>query len=89
MTLYKHVMNEGPIKARTDDVRLAKGKYLTIIDGDDSLIHKNVLYNALKIAEMGKLDIIEFKSASYRNRTFLEIVNDHKLINITGIVYQP
>jgi len=38
-------MNEGEIKSRTDGIRKAKGKYITIIDGDDALIHKNILKN--------------------------------------------
>ena len=38
-------MNEGKMKSRTDGIRKAKGKYITIIDCDDALIHKNILKN--------------------------------------------
>ena len=41
--LISHDMNEGEMKSRTDGIRKAKGKYITIIDGDDALIHKNIL----------------------------------------------
>ena len=40
----KHESNDGKIKSRSDGVRIAKGKYITIIDGDDSLSNKNILY---------------------------------------------
>ena len=36
-------MNEGEIKSRADGIRKAKGEYITIIDGEDALIHKNIL----------------------------------------------
>ena len=42
IVLLTHDMNEGSIKSRTDGVRLAKGKYITIIDGDDALAHKDI-----------------------------------------------
>ena len=34
----KHESNDGKIKSRSDGVRIAKGKYITIIDGDDALM---------------------------------------------------
>jgi len=43
--LISHDMNEGEIKSRTDGIRKAKGNYITIIDGDDALIHKNIFKN--------------------------------------------
>ena len=87
--ILKHDSNEGPIKSRTDGVLLAKGKYITIVDGDDSFSHKNILYNSLTIAKIGKIDVVEFKSAYYRKNKFKEIVNSYQLINITGVIYQP
>ena len=45
--LISHDMNEGEMKSRTDGIRKAEGKYITIIDGDDALIHKNILKNFL------------------------------------------
>ena len=41
--LIEHDANEGMIKTRTDGVRIAKGKYITSIDGDDTFIHKDIL----------------------------------------------
>ena len=40
----KHESNDGKIKSRTDGVKIAKGKYITIIDGDDSLSNEFILY---------------------------------------------
>ena len=54
----KHESNDGKIKSRSDGVRIAKGKYITIIDGDDSLSNKNILYNSYNIAKMANLDIL-------------------------------
>ena len=59
--LLKHSSNYGKIKSRSDAISLAKGKYITIIDGDDALAKKNILFNSLSIAKIGNLDIIEFK----------------------------
>ena len=43
--LITHDANEGTIKSRNDGIRKAKGKYITIVDGDDALIHKDILKN--------------------------------------------
>ena len=87
--LSRHDTNWGPIKSRTDGVRLAKGEYITIMDGDDAFIHKDILYNSLYIAKMGNIDVVEFKASYYKNGKFKEVVNSYSLINITGIIYQP
>ena len=54
----RHQSNDGKIKSRSDGVRIAKGKYITIIDGDDSLSNENILYNCFSIASLSKLDIL-------------------------------
>ena len=48
----KHESNDGKIKSRSDGVRLAKGKYICIIDGDDALSHKDILYNLENIKNL-------------------------------------
>ena len=35
------------MKNRIDGFRKAKGKYITAVDGDDALIQKDILKNAL------------------------------------------
>ena len=87
--LVKHESNEGKIKTRTEGIKIAKGKYITIIDGDDSFIHKNILNNSLYIANLADLDIVEFKGSYYRKGEFKGNVNNYDIINITNIVYQP
>ena len=87
--LMKHESNEGKIKSRTDGIKISKGKYILIIDGDDALIHKNILTNSLYIANLADLDVVEYKASYYRKGEFKGNVNNYKYINITDIVYQP
>lgn len=53
----RHESNDGKIKSRSDGVRIAKGKYITIIDGDDALAKENIIYNSFTIANLAKLDV--------------------------------
>ena len=87
--LISHDKNEGAIKSRSDGIRDATGKYITIIDGDDTLIHKDVLKNCLYIARKGNLDVVEFRAGKYKNGIFEGIVYDYKHINLEKIIYQP
>ena len=87
--LISHNSNEGTIKSRTDGIKKAKGKYITIIDGDDSLIHKDILKNCLYIAQKGNIDVVEFRGAFFLNGKFKGIVNDYNDINVENILYQP
>ena len=89
IVLLTHDMNEGSIKSRTDGVRLAKGKYITIIDGDDALAHKDILNHSLYIAQKGDIDVIEFKAASFKKRKYRTVVNSYPKINLTNIIYPP
>jgi len=89
IVLLTHDMNEGSIKSRADGVRLAKGKYITIVDGDDALAHRDILNHILYIAQKGNIDVIEFQAASFRNRQFRTVVNAYSMINLTNIVYPP
>ena len=89
--IIKHLINYGKIKSRTEAIKLAKGKYFTIIDGDDALAQDNILYNCLSIAKIGNLDIIEFRLISFYNKSFKTDENNvDKIKNINRrIVYQP
>ena len=78
--LLNHDTNEGKIKSRTDGIRVAKGKYITIIDGDDTLIHQNILNNSLTLANLGKLDVVEFKALMYRNGVFRKVLNNFEIM---------
>ncbi len=89
IVLISHDMNEGPIKTRSDGVRFAKGTYVTIIDGDDAFIHKDILKNCLYIAQKGNIDVVEFRGAFFLNGKFKGIVNDYNYINVENILYQP
>ena len=89
IVLITHDMNGGSIKSRADGVRAAKGKYITIIDGDDALAHKDILNHSFYVAEKGNIDVIEFQAASFKNKKFRAVVNNYSKINLTNIIYQP
>ncbi len=86
--LIKHEVNKGTIKSRSDGIKIANGKYITVIDGDDALIHKDILLHSLYVATLGKLDVVEFKMFIYKNRKFIKWHNKY-LINTYDIIYQP
>lgn len=89
--MISHDSNEGTIKSRADGIRKAKGKYITILDGDDAFIHKDILNNCLYIAQKASLDVIEFGAGRYVNEKFKGIVYNYEneLINVKNIIYQP
>ena len=86
--LIKHEVNKGTIKSRSDGIKIANGKYITVIDGDDALIHKDILLHSLYVATLGKLDVVEFKMLIFKNRKFIKWHNKY-LINTYDIIYQP
>jgi len=81
--------NVGKMKSRADGIRKAKGKYITIIDGDDAFIHKDILKNCLYIEQKANLDVIEFRAGQYTNGQFTGLVYDYNPLNIENILYQP
>ena len=87
----KHESNDGKIKSRSDGVRIAKGKYITIIDGDDSLSNKNILYNGFTIAKMANLDIVQFRFALFNKKICINLNSNLDYIqNLKNrIIYQP
>ena len=89
--MIEHHFNEGKIKSRSEGIRLSKGKYITVVDGDDALIHKNILFNSFYIGNFANLDIVEFKIAKYNAKNFLGILTSYKYIkNVEQkIIYQP
>ena len=84
--LISHDTNEGEMKSRVDGIREAKGKYLTIIDGDDALIHKDILKNSLFIAQKANLDAVEFQGILYKEGKPMKIIYDYHDKNISNII---
>ena len=87
--LKEHDANRGMIKARTDGARIAKGKYITSIDGDDAFIHKDILKNSLYIAEKGNLDIVEFSKYIFYGGRFKQKSYEFPELNLSYIIKQP
>ena len=86
--MIKHETNLGKIKSRSDGIRIANGKYITVLDGDDALIHKDILLHTLYVANLGDLDIVEFKIIIYKNGTFRNWHNRYPS-KTNDIIYQP
>jgi len=87
--LIEHDTNEGTIKTRTDGIRKAKGKYITIIDGDDAFIHKDILKNSFYIAQKSKIEALEFKTCIYSEGKFKQTINTYPFTDMKKIIYQP
>ena len=45
----KNQSNKGKIASRSEGIKIAKGNYVLLIDGDDALSHKNILYILLHL----------------------------------------
>ena len=85
--LFKHEdNNEGIMISRNEAIRMAKGKYITVLDPDDTFIHKDILNYSLHVAEMANLDVVEFYSALYKNKVFQGYYHKH---GDYPIIYQP
>lgn len=50
--------NYGAMKSISETIKLSEGKYITIIDGNDWLVTRDILFNCNNIAEIAKLDAI-------------------------------
>ena len=87
IVMVNHDTIEGIMKIRSEGIKLAKGKYITALDGDDAFIHKDILYNSLQVANIGNLDMVEFYTSMYKNGKFLGHIHAHK--DTEGIIYQP
>ena len=87
----QHESNDGKIKSRSDGIRIAKGKYIMIIDGDDSLSNENILYNSFTIASLANLDVVEFAHAFFKKKNYKGLnLNYRNIKNLSKrIIYQP
>jgi glycosyltransferase involved in cell wall biosynthesis len=85
--MINHDYIEGTMKIRSEGIKLARGKYITVLDGDDTFIQKDILNNSLYVANLGDLDIVEFFTSFYINNTFNRYMYNYK--NIKRIIYQP
>jgi len=86
IVLIEHERKEGIMKTRGDGFKIAKGKYITAVDGDDALIQKDILKNSFHIAQLGDLDIVEFFGAMFVKNVNKGYIHYH---NVKGILHQP
>ena len=84
--LVKHNINEGIMITRNEAIRMAKGKYIAVLDADDTFIHKDILLYSLNAATLADLDVLEFYSAYYYNHQFKGYYHYH---GDFPIIYQP
>ena len=87
ISLIENDLNEGIMITRNKGIRKAKGKYICILDADDSLAHKDILKYSFEIAEKGNLDIVEFWTAYFSQNKFNGYYHYHA--KNMDIVYQP
>jgi glycosyltransferase involved in cell wall biosynthesis len=80
--------NEGTMISRNEAIRMAKGKYITVLDGDDTLIHKDILKYSLNVAQMGDIDVVEFHFAPY-DKNNKRLPNGHIHDYLPYIMHQP
>ena len=85
--LLKHEdNNEGVMITRNEGIRKAKGKYIVILDPDDTLAHKDILNFTFHIATMANLDVVEFYTSLYYDNVFQGYYHLH---GDFPILYQP
>ena len=70
---------------------MAKGKFITIIDGDDGLAKRDILYDSFNIAKISNLDMIEFNHANFVRKHYRNIETSLSPIeNLNNrIIHQP
>jgi glycosyltransferase involved in cell wall biosynthesis len=86
IVLIEHSTRDGIMKTRGDGFKIAKGKYITAVDGDDALIQKDILNNSFHIARMGDLDVVEFFGAMFVKNINKGYIHYH---GVKGILGQP
>jgi glycosyltransferase involved in cell wall biosynthesis len=85
--LIKKDINEGIMITRNKAIKYAKGRYICILDADDTLAHKDILKYSVHIADLGNLDVVEFYTAYYKSNVLQGYYHFHG--NNKGIIYQP
>ncbi len=84
IVLIRHKDNFGIYNSRNEGIRLAKSKYILMLDAYDLIIN-NILEKSYITAERYDIDITQFYTIQY-NHLIMNIL-DYKVK--TGIIYQP
>lgn len=76
------VLHGSLLRARYEGVKLAKGKYVLILDSDQ-ILKKDAIERACFMVEQNDFDMLVFEETTYRNRSYIEKLfsMDRKLIN--------
>jgi glycosyltransferase EpsJ len=79
-------INLGQASSRNIGCRLARGKYLYVVDGDDCLV-EGALSKMFNIAQKNQLDLLTFDACSYWN-TYTEKAKDNFQLYIRKGTYE-
>lgn len=76
------ICNNSLLASRYEGVKMAKGKYVLILDSDQILNYDSI-EQAVKMAQSQKLDMLSLEEIPYSTKKFLEKLfdSDRKLIN--------
>lgn len=101
--IVTHIENSGPGRARNVGVKLARGKYITFVDGDDEYASDMTLEKNMSILKSdSSIDVLQFpyeyitidgrtKFRSYRRTCFLqekfEVLNMMGMAEIEGYLW--
>ena len=86
-----HLNNSGVYNSRVDAFFLSKGKYILLMDPDDMLLNPKLFEDLYKYNLKYNLDIIEFTTVCYHEKTSnLEVKKKkYHYHYLDGIIYQP
>lgn len=85
--LLRHKKNKGILISRVDGVRYSSGEYIIQLDQDDLYINNLLLENLYKKSKELNIEIVQFSSLFYRNKTFFS--KEEISIKKNEIITQP
>ena len=88
--LIKNEKNRGILYSKSLGVKMARGKYVIILDQDDMILSKNLLNILYEKSEKYKLDIIQFKSSKlFDKNEIIQLKMEQFFPEFDSIIIQP